>query len=91
MREWLDTVELPTGQAVATFDTRLNHSWLPGSAGHAVMLRLLIRGATAVSRPASFHVAATAGPLEEGELERAQVWGHHLAEAVAHDRAQPAA
>jgi hypothetical protein len=82
VREWLDEVELTTGQLVAAFDTRIHHWWLPGSAAHTVLLRLQVRGGVPLARPASFHVTATVGPLEAGELARASAWGGQLGVAV---------
>jgi flavodoxin-like protein len=87
-REWLERARIPRGLAVAAFDTRINKSWLPGSAARAADRRLRRLGGTALDRPQSFYVTGTQGPLEDGEQERAQRWGEHLGTlSVARSRA----
>ena len=80
VREWLaalDSATLPT--AYATFDTRVNHPRLPGSAAKKAAKRLHRLGGTASADPESFWVEGTEGPLVDGELERARGWGRELA------------
>jgi hypothetical protein len=74
---------------VATFDTRVGKvRHLPGSAAKSAAKALRKIGYTAVVPPESFWVADVAGPLLDGELDRARAWGEELA-AVA-ERKSPA-
>ncbi len=71
------------GIRVAVFDTRAHGARvLTGSAG--VRLARLVRhhGAWLVVPPASFIVRGVRGPLERGELERAQEWTAEVLHAV---------
>ncbi|WP_068398379.1 hypothetical protein [Kribbia dieselivorans] len=80
VREWLEaaeTVHLPA----ATFDTHLHHA--PGSASGAAAKRLRKLGCELVADPEKFYVEGTAGPLLEGEAERARQWGAGLARVMA--------
>jgi flavodoxin len=72
--------------AVACFDTRLdNMDWLTGSAARGIARKLARMDATILAPPESFIVESRAGPLAEGELERACKWAE-----VLHDkREQP--
>lgn len=80
LREWLAT--LPAGSQslpVATFDTRVDKArHLPGSAAKAAAKVVRRRGYLLAARPESFYVADVAGPLIEGELDRAAAWGETL-------------
>ncbi len=80
LREWLAT--LPAGSQslpVATFDTRVDKvRHLPGSAAKAAAKVVRRRGYLLAARPESFYVADVAGPLIEGELDRAAAWGETL-------------
>ncbi len=81
IREWLDGLPIPTVlPEVATFDTRVRQvRKLPGSAARAagrVVERHHIGKHVAAE---SFYVEGSAGPLLEGELDRARDWGQHLA------------
>ena len=80
LREWLAT--LPAGSRslpVATFDTRVDKvRHLPGSAAKAAAKVVRRRGYLLAARPESFYVADVAGPLIEGELDRAAAWGETL-------------
>lgn len=81
IREWLDGLRVPAVLPdVATFDTRVRQvRRLPGSAARAagrVVERHHIGRHVATE---SFYVEDSAGPLLEGELDRARDWGHHLA------------
>jgi len=83
VREWLPTlaeVLPPDGPRppVAVFDTRvLQAKHWPGSAARASERRLRKSGFR-VGERASFYVDAVAGPVADGELERAEAWGRRL-------------
>jgi hypothetical protein len=80
LREWLDSLpgQRP-GPSAAAFDTRIDKPrWLTGSAAKAAAKRLRRSGCTLAAAPESFYVAATAGPLRDGERERAHRWGSML-------------
>jgi hypothetical protein len=83
LHEWLETVRLPDGLVpAAAFDTRLDHAWVLGNLDHAARTdeRLLLRDGAALIAPAEhFRVTTGAGPLVEGEEERARRWGETLA------------
>lgn len=82
LREWLDA--LPSDahpQQVATFDTRVDKvRRLPGSAAKSAARSLRRHGYPRASHVESFYVSDTAGPLLDGELERARAWGRTLAQ-----------
>jgi hypothetical protein len=83
VRGWLE--ELPPDELppVAVFDTRANKSeLLVGSAAQKIAKRLRRRGCRLAGEPESFFVEGTPGPLEDGELERAEAWGRALANGV---------
>jgi hypothetical protein len=83
LRDWIDTLTPPTDRvAAATFDTRIDRR-VPGSAARATAKRLRRLGYEVVTSPESFWVDDVAGPLVDGEVERARVWGEHLASSVA--------
>jgi hypothetical protein len=84
LREWLDVARLGPGVRAVAFDTRVNKSFVPGSAAKAAHKRLRHLGVASVGSPESFWVADTSGPLLPGELERATAWGRDLATGVAH-------
>src|SRR5262245_39678719 len=78
LREWLPALHAGVRPPrVAAFDTRIRH--LPGSAARAALRRLRHDGFPVATRPTSFYVTGTEGPLAEGELERAERWGEQLA------------
>lgn len=79
VREWLKTFEPPRGQPIATFDTRIKKRGVPGSAAKSVMHKLARKGGVAVDETNSFWVTSTDGPLLDGEIDRAQMWGNSLA------------
>jgi hypothetical protein len=83
LHEWLDTVRLPDGLVpAAAFDTRLDHPWVLGHLDHAARTeeRLLRRDGAELIAPAEhFRVTTGAGPLVDGEDERARRWGETLA------------
>jgi hypothetical protein len=79
LREWLGALE-GTGMhtAYATFDTRVNHPRVPGSAAKKAAKRLRRLGGTQSADPESFWVDGVEGPLVAGELDRARGWGRKL-------------
>lgn len=83
LREWLD--QLPDGNDTpfAVFDTRVEIvRRMPGSAAKAAAKVARKRGYQPLTRPESFYVQDTPGPLLEGEEQRAEVWGAQLAESL---------
>jgi hypothetical protein len=79
LREWLSTLEGTDGSlAAAAFDTRIDEPRVPGSAARGAEKRLRKLGFR-ITRPSeSFYVTGTAGPLVDGETERARRWGEEL-------------
>jgi hypothetical protein len=83
LREWME--ELPEGNDTffAAFDTRVEMvRRLPGSAAKAAAKVARKRGYQSLTRPESFYVQDTPGPLLDGEVRRAEVWGAQLAESL---------
>jgi len=78
LREWLDEVTGRHDLPVITFDTRVRVRLLPGSAAKAAAKALKERGFRRVEKGETFWVEDTDGPLEEGELGRAEEWGRDL-------------
>lgn len=79
------------GVKVAAFDTAMG--WWPLSALTAapkLLRRMRHLGGTPVAKPASFHVAATEGPLVEGELERATGWAEEIVRTLTAEAPGPA-
>jgi hypothetical protein len=83
IREWLAGVQGQAPRLAAAFDTRFKKPRLiTGSAARGAERRLRELGCQ-ISAPAeSFFVAGTAGPLLDGELERARRWGERLGSLV---------
>ncbi len=79
LREWIDAAG-PTlrGRAVATFDTKIEKKYLPGSAARSAHKRLRRFGCRPVAPAENFTVLGTPGPLLDGELDRAVRWGEQL-------------
>jgi hypothetical protein len=80
IREWLD--ELPESDSVdvATFDSRVGTvRRLPGSAAKAAAREVRRHRLGRLVATESFYVDDMAGPLLEGELDRARAWGESLA------------
>jgi len=77
IREWLDALPHAEGVRVVTFDTKQGHTRLSGSAARAAARAAHHHGLDA-QESQSFYVLGKAGPLEEGELERATAWGKAL-------------
>lgn len=90
IREWIERLHAgPHSEMVATFDTRVGKvRHLPGSAAKSAAKSLRKLGYKPVVPPASFFVADVAGPLLEGELDRARDWGRQVASAAS--RTSPA-
>ena len=82
VREWMERISSGVGW-FATFDTRIDKGWIPGSAAKAMARRLRGLDGTPLAEPESFHVAATEGPLLPGETDRAERWGEGLARLIA--------
>jgi Flavodoxin len=81
LREWMDDLDHgPHHPAVAAFDTRVGRvRRLPGSAARRAVRVARRLGYRPACAPESFFVADVAGPLAEGERERATAWGRRLA------------
>ncbi|MEW1952400.1 flavodoxin/nitric oxide synthase [Terrabacter sp. NPDC080008] len=84
VREWIEAVTPRKGLPVVTFDTRIHVRMMPGSAAAAAAKALRHRGFDRAERGETFWVKDTAGPVVDGELERARSWGATLAGRVAH-------
>ena len=84
LREWLSGLPRgPHSEMVATFDTRAEQvRHLPGSAARKASRQFDRLGYELIGRE-SFFVTASSGPLEAGELGRAEAWGRHLAMEMA--------
>ena len=79
MRSWLDS--LPQGHSfAAAFETRI--WWSPGSAAKKILRKLEHLGYRRVAKAQRFIVKSKIGPLREGEIERARLWGIELAKAI---------
>jgi hypothetical protein len=80
VREWLDAVSISQPDlAVVCFDTRVDRRYIPGSAAKAIARRLRRRGCYLMEAPATFYVDDLAGPVAEGEAERAFAFGQMVA------------
>lgn len=88
LREWLADLPPRAGTAtVTTFDTRANGArHLPGSAAKSAARSARHHGFTHVERGESFYVDGTAGPLLDGEIERATAWAREIAGTVSTSR-----
>lgn len=83
IREWIAAHASPPHPIlVATFDTRVVVPRLPGSAAKKAMKRLLALGYQPAAKPETFGARGYAGPVADGELERARRWGARLSELV---------
>ena len=85
VREWIDSLRangaVPVGCLAAAFDTRLNIP-LSGSAARHIRRGLRRIGFYVASKPHSFMVEGSYGPLCAGEVERAKSWGRFLASMI---------
>lgn len=92
MREWLAGLQVTRAPVLATFDTRVAKvRHLPGSAARKEAKVAADLGLGRAIARESFYVADTAGPLLEGEADRARAWGRGLAEQMAITHGRPAA
>jgi hypothetical protein len=84
IREWLDALpQRSYAGPAAAFDTRVARvRHLPGSAAKKAGKVLNRHGLSLLSKPRSFYVHDTNGPLLDGELEQAEAWGSELARTV---------
>lgn len=79
LREWLEGLpEPPAPIAFATFDTRVNHPRVPGSAAHGADRVLRRLGLRRLVKPQTFWVEGTLGPVLEGQEPAARAWGESL-------------
>lgn len=80
LREWLDGLHGGTHHPrMAAFDTRVAKvRRLPGSAARRASKRAGMLGYAVPEPPESFFVEDVAGPLLDGELDRARAWGDRL-------------
>ena len=78
LREWLAEVNGGRGKLAAAFDTRANKPRLPGSAARAAQRRLRRAGFELAAPSTSFYVGGMAGPLLDGERDRARAWASTL-------------
>lgn len=84
VREWIEQLPRSDGSLpVATFDTKVAHPRLPGSAAHAADKRLRRHGYQPIRRPETFLVDGLTGPLLAGEVERATGWAAGVAASAA--------
>lgn len=77
LKHWLDGLAPDTlrGKTAVAFDTRYHlPRFISGSAATDIAKRLKKLGAQMLLPPESFFVTDEAGPLAEGELERAERW-----------------
>jgi hypothetical protein len=83
IREWLKGLPVRTSATqAAVFDTRTT-SRVTGSAARAASRRLDRLDYPLVAAPEGFRVTGVKGPLIDGELDLARVWGMALGAAVA--------
>lgn len=83
LRKWLSELPDRKGARAAAFDTRLDRSpLLTGVAARGIAKRLRHHGYEVLATE-SFLVEDSEGPLEEGEIDRARVWGAQLAAVAA--------
>ena len=77
---WLADLPEGTGEAAA-FETHVR--WTPGGATGAIERGLARKGYHLTADAGKFVVKGRYGPLREGELERARVWGSGLRPRIA--------
>jgi len=80
VREWLaNLAKRPGGVGAAAFDTAIKLGWFAfGSAARGEGKRLREHGYELLVKPEHFWVKGGAGPMREGELSRAEAWGHRI-------------
>jgi len=79
MRSWLEALPPGNGQSAA-FDTQVRGPF--GKAAPEIAERLERAGYRSIAKPVGFVVKGRFGPLRDGELERARLWGQDLARAL---------
>jgi flavodoxin len=83
VREWLESLDpAQTEAGFATFDTRVSHPRVPGSAAKKAAKRLRRLSLRQAAEPETFWVHGMEGPLDDGELERAREWGRQLGASI---------
>lgn len=88
IREWLGGLPAADDVDVATFDTRVGSvRHLPGSAARAAAKEVRRHHLGRLVDTQSFYVSDMAGPLLDGEVQRARAWGQSL--AAQRDAAKP--
>lgn len=88
LRSWLDRLPAGRGRSAA-FETRI--WWSPRGATGTIEKKLAQAGYPALRKAAKFVVHDKFGPLEDGELDRARVWGTELRRALEGEAAAVAA
>jgi len=89
LREWLHRLHQGGGVPAAAFDLRLTHPGFLHHLDHASgQEEELLRdhGFDVIAPAEHFAVVDTAGPLQDGEVDRAKAWGATLATAFASNR-----
>lgn len=87
LRSWLEA--LPAGHGWgAAFETRI--WWSPRGATGTIESKLKRAGYQRLAGSQRFKVEGSYGPLRDGELRRARVWGTELARALAAKQETPA-
>jgi hypothetical protein len=79
IREWIGSLPRVSGAPAATFDTSIRKPNLPGSAARGAAKRLKKIGYRILLSGEIFLVEGGKGPITDGELDRAQEWGHMVA------------
>ncbi|MDR0365257.1 MAG: hypothetical protein LBH68_00245 [Bifidobacteriaceae bacterium] len=82
LREWIAAVPPIPDLQIVTVDTAFKTGFVPSTAGKAAAKLLKRKGFEQVHRGATFFVTDHSGPLDEGELIRAQAWANTLASLV---------
>ena len=80
MRFWLEPLAEGHGRAAA-FDTRFRGPFV-GNAASAIARELERAGYSLVAKPVGFPVKGKYGPLRDGQLDRARLWGVGLAKSM---------
>ena len=78
LREYLAASPDLKGLAAVAFDTRIDTRFPTGSAARKAQRMLRHLGCRFVAPPESFRVSGTAGPLLDGETDRAKKWAAGL-------------
>ena len=92
LREWMEALPPRHSNArLVTFDTKIDKMrHLPGSAAKGAAKAGRRHGFDLAAPPESFFVRDTAGPLLEGELDRARAWGQWLGDLSGSSEDHPA-